>query len=141
MGSRMLLTLAHIASQRKCCENCSCAAASARFEGCAKFGCIWRRLASNLRSSSVVRSGSSCGFIRTSKVPDVTFKRHCQINFAAIETKRRSLANAHGLSQKSTNQKFIMNLLSIPDYVIKKGRLDGHRYGKKPGDREYYTAN
>ena len=42
------------------------------------------------------------------------------------------------------NQKFIkytMDLLSIPDYVIKKGRPHGHRYGKTPGDREYYTAN
>ena len=29
----------------------------------------------------------------------------------------------------------------IPEYVIKKGRLHGHRYGKKPGDREYYIAN
>ena len=42
------------------------------------------------------------------------------------------------------NQKFIkytMDLLSIPEYVIKKGRPHGHRYGKKPGDKEYYTAN
>ena len=34
-----------------------------------------------------------------------------------------------------------MDLLSIPDYVIKKGRPHGHRYGKKEGDREYYIAN
>ena len=34
-----------------------------------------------------------------------------------------------------------MDLLSIPDYYIKKGRPDGHRYGKKPGDHEYFTAN
>ena len=34
-----------------------------------------------------------------------------------------------------------MDLLSIPEYVIKKGRPHGHRYGRKPGDREYYTAN
>ena len=34
-----------------------------------------------------------------------------------------------------------MELLSIPDYVIKKGRPHGHRHGKKPGDREYYIAN
>ena len=40
---------------------------------------------------------------------------------------------------RGDNQKFIkfpMNLPSIPDYVIKKGRPHGHRYGKKPGDRE-----
>ena len=45
---------------------------------------------------------------------------------------------------RGDNQKFIkytMDLLSIPEYVIKKGRPHGHRYGKKPGDREYYTAN
>ena len=36
---------------------------------------------------------------------------------------------------RGENQKFIkytMDLLSIPDYVIKKGRPHGHRYGKKP---------
>ena len=34
-----------------------------------------------------------------------------------------------------------MDLLSLPEYVIKKGRPHGHRYGKKPGDKEYYLAN
>ena len=45
---------------------------------------------------------------------------------------------------REKNQKFIqytMDLVSIPDYYIKKGRPHGHRYGKKPGDREYYFAN
>ena len=44
---------------------------------------------------------------------------------------------------REENQKFIeytMDLLSIPDYYKKKGRPHGHRYGKKPGDREYYIA-
>ena len=42
---------------------------------------------------------------------------------------------------RGENQKFIkytMDLLSIPEYVIKKGRPHGHRYGKKPGDRELF---
>ena len=42
------------------------------------------------------------------------------------------------------NKKFVqytMDLLSIPNYYIKKGRPHGHRYGKKPGDHEYYIAN
>ena len=41
-------------------------------------------------------------------------------------------------------KKFVQNtmdLLSFPKYYIKKGRPHGHRYGKKPGDREYYIAN
>ena len=37
--------------------------------------------------------------------------------------------------------KFSMDYLSLPEYVIKKGRPHGHRYGKKPGDREYFLAN
>ena len=34
-----------------------------------------------------------------------------------------------------------MDFLSVPEYVIKKGRAHGHRYGKKPGNKEYYLAN
>ena len=42
------------------------------------------------------------------------------------------------------NKKFVqhtMDLLSIPNYYIKKGRPHGHRYGKMPGDREFYIAH
>ena len=34
-----------------------------------------------------------------------------------------------------------MDFLSVPEFVIKNGRLHGHRYGKKPGDKEYFLAN
>ena len=34
-----------------------------------------------------------------------------------------------------------MDLLSLPEYVIKKGRPHGHRYGKKPRDKQYNLAN
>ena len=48
--------------------------------------------------------------------------------------------------QKGTeeNQKFVqytMDLLSIPNYYIQKGQPHGHRYGKKPGDHDFFTAN
>ena len=36
---------------------------------------------------------------------------------------------------------YTMDHLSVPEYVIKKGRPHGHRYGKMPGDKEYHTAN
>ena len=48
------------------------------------------------------------------------------------------------LKGRGANQQFInfsMDLLSVPEYVIKKGPLHGHRYGKKPGDKEHFTAN
>ena len=34
-----------------------------------------------------------------------------------------------------------MDFLSLPEYVINKGRLHGHRCGKKPGDKENYLAH
>ena len=49
----------------------------------------------------------------------------------------------HFLQKQTVNRKFVkctMDLLSVPEYVIKKGRAHAHRYGKKPGD-EYYLAN
>ena len=33
------------------------------------------------------------------------------------------------------------DLPSVLEYAIKEGRPHGHRYGKKPGDKEYYLAN
>ena len=49
------------------------------------------------------------------------------------------LHKERGANQKFTN--YTMDLLSVPEYVIKKGRPHGNRYGKKPGDREYYPVN
>ena len=48
--------------------------------------------------------------------------------------------------QKETavNRKFVKytsDFLSVPEYVIKRRRALGHRYGKKPRDKEYYLAN
>ena len=37
--------------------------------------------------------------------------------------------------------KFTLDLFSILDYYIRKGRPHGHRYVKKEGDQEYHTAN
>ena len=42
------------------------------------------------------------------------------------------------------NKKYIsavLELFSIPNFYIRKGWLHGHRYGKAPGCKEYYTAN
>ena len=37
--------------------------------------------------------------------------------------------------------KSVLDLFSIPNFYIKKGRPHGHRYGKKEGDHEYFIAN
>ena len=46
-----------------------------------------------------------------------------------------------GTEEKKRFVQYTMDLLSIPNYYIKKGRPHGHRYGKKPRDREYFVAN
>ena len=50
----------------------------------------------------------------------------------------------HLLKETVANRSFIvfsLDLLSIPEYVIKKGRPHGHRYGKLPENKEYYQAH
>ena len=37
--------------------------------------------------------------------------------------------------------KSVLDLFSIPNFYIRKGRPHGHRYGKKEGCKEYHTAN
>ena len=42
------------------------------------------------------------------------------------------------------NKKYISSVLDLflhPNFYIRKGRPHGHRYGKKPGCKEYHTAN
>ena len=36
---------------------------------------------------------------------------------------------------------YTLDLLSTPEYIIKKGRLHGHRYGKTPEKKEYHLAH
>ena len=47
----------------------------------------------------------------------------------------------NGIEENKKFVQYTMDLLSIPNYYIKKGRPHGHRYGKKPGDYEYIVAN
>ena len=46
-----------------------------------------------------------------------------------------------GTEENKQFVKYTFDLLSIPNYYIKKGRPHGHRYGKKSGDHEYFIAN
>ena len=46
-----------------------------------------------------------------------------------------------GMEENKRFVKYTLDFFSIPNYYIKKGRLHGHRYGKKQGDHEYFIAN
>ena len=50
----------------------------------------------------------------------------------------------HLLKEIVANRGFIeytLDLLSLPEYVIEKGRPHGHRYGKAPEKTEYHLAH
>ena len=50
----------------------------------------------------------------------------------------------HLLKESEANRgiiDFTLDLLSIPEYVIKKGRPHGHRYGKTSEKKEYHQAH
>ena len=46
-----------------------------------------------------------------------------------------------GMEENKKFVKYTLDFFSIPNYYLKKGRLRGHRYGKKEGDHEYFVAN
>ena len=45
-----------------------------------------------------------------------------------------------GTEENKKFVKYTLDLLSIPNYYIKKGRPHGHRYGKKSEDHEHFIA-
>ena len=76
---------------------------------------------------------------------DVEPKAQCKVCLSYWDVGIVSCTCGHFLRDGTEeNKKFVkctLDLLSIPNYYIKKGRLHGHRYGKKPRDHEYFIAN
>ena len=85
------------------------------------------------------------GNIELCKLLDMEPKAHCKVCLSYWDVGIVYCTCGHFLRNGTEkNKKFVqytMDILSIPNYYIKKGRPHGHRYGKKPGDHEYYIAN
>ena len=85
------------------------------------------------------------GNIELCELLDVEPKAQCKICLSYWDVGIVHCTCGHFLQDGTEeNKKFVkytLDLLSIPNYYIKKGRPHGHRYGKKPGDHEYFTAN
>ena len=83
------------------------------------------------------------GNIELCEVLDMEPKTQCKVCLSYWDIGIVHCTCGHFLRKGTEeNKKFVqytVDLLSIPNYYIKKGR--GHRYGKKPGDTEYYIAN
>ena len=85
------------------------------------------------------------GNIELCELLDVEPKAQCKVCLSYWDVGIVYCTCGHSLRNGTEeNKRFVhytMDLLSIPNYYIKKGRPHGHRYGKKPGDHEYYIAN
>ena len=76
---------------------------------------------------------------------DVEPKAQCKVCLSYCDVGIVYCTCGHFLRDDTTeNKKYIksvLDLCSISNFYIRKGRPHGHRYGKKEGDQEYHTAN
>ena len=79
------------------------------------------------------------------ELPDVEPKAQCKVCLSYWDVGIVYCTCGHFLRDDTTeNKKYIksvLDLFSIPNFYIRKGRPHGHRYGKKEGNHEYFIAN
>ena len=85
------------------------------------------------------------GNVELCELLDVEPKAQCKVCLSYWDVGIVYCMCGHFLRDDTTvNKKYIksvLDLFSIPNFYIRKGRPHGHRYGKKEGDQEYHTAN
>ena len=79
------------------------------------------------------------------EIIDVEPKSQCRACLTHWSTGIVYCTCGHLMKDDTTeNKKYIssvLDLFSIPNFYVRKGRPHGHRYGKAPGCKEYHTAN
>ena len=87
----------------------------------------------------------AAGNIELCELLDVEPKAQCKVCLSYWDVGIVYCTCGHFLRDGTDeNKKFVkytLDLFSMPNYYIKKGRHHGHRYGKKEGDHEYFIAN
>ena len=73
--------------------------------------------------------------------PKHSAKYVCRTGTSASST-ARAVTSYEMIRQRTRKYiKSVLDLFSIPNFYIRKGRPHGHRIGKKESDQEYHTAN
>ena len=87
----------------------------------------------------------AAGNIELCELLDVEPKAQCKVCLSYWDVGIVNCTWGHflrdGTEENKRFLKYTLDLFSIPNYYIKKGRPHGHRYGKKEGDHEYFIAN
>ena len=85
------------------------------------------------------------GNVELCELLDMEPKAQCKVCLSYWDIGIVYCTCGHFLRNDTTeNKKYIksvLDLFSIPNFYIRKGRPHGHSYGKKEGDQEYHTAN
>ena len=96
----------------------------------------------NKESQDVIKAA---GNTELCEILDVEPKAQCKACLAYWDAGIVYCTCGHFLRDDTTENKkcikSVLDLFSIPNFYIRKGRPHGHRYGKKEGDQEYHTAN
>ena len=87
----------------------------------------------------------AAGNIELCELLDVEPKAQCKACLSYWDVGNIYCTSGHFFRDDTTenkkNIKSVLDLFSIPNFYIRKGRPHGHRYGKKEGDQEYLSAN
>ena len=87
----------------------------------------------------------AAGITELCEIVDVEPKSQCRARLTYWNVGIENCSCGHLMEDDTTeNKKYIssvLDLFSIPNFYIRKGRPHGHRYGKKAGCKEYHTAN
>ena len=87
----------------------------------------------------------AAGNIELCELLDVEPKAQCKVCLLYWDVGIVYCTCGHFLRDDTTenkkDSKAVLDLFSIPNFYIRKGRPHGHRYGKKEGDHEYLIAN
>ena len=73
--------------------------------------------------------------------PKHSAKYVCRTGTSASSTARAGTSCEMERKRTRNSSSTLLTSFRFPTYYIKKGRLHGYRYGKKPGDHEYFVAN
>ena len=96
----------------------------------------------NKQSQDMIKAA---GNTELCEILDVEPKAQCKVCLAYWDAGIVCCTCGHFLRDDTTeNKKYIksvLDLFSVPNFYIKKGRPHGHKYGKKESCKEYHTAN
>ena len=99
----------------------------------------------NLLSKESKDAITAAGNTELCEIVDVEPKSQCRACLTYWSAGIVYCTCGHFMKDDTTeNKKYIssvLDLLSVPNLYIGKGRPHGHRYEKKPGCKEYHTAN